>query len=69
MLIYPPFLSMRGMNEAYNEGYHYILDPPGGRNYDYSVNIGLLAIQYIFVVTIGAGLLFFLKPKDKGGQS
>ena len=33
----------------------------------FQINTGLLAVQYVFVVTIGIGLLFFLKPKDKGG--
>ena len=77
MLAYPPFYSERKarFGISWNLGYHFILDPPGQTN-KYSagigdfrtqstVNIWLLAVQYLFVVTIGVGLLFVLKPKDK----
>ena len=31
------------------------------------INTSLLLAQYLYVVTIGAGLWLFLKPRDKGG--
>ncbi len=61
MLLIPPFHIHRS-GVTFRTGFYLIFAPP---EY-YSLNIGMLFVQYLFVTTIG-GILYFVL-KDKNGK-
>ncbi len=58
MLCFPPFHQILGGGFTRNAGYNFILDGVNG-----TVDVALLAIQWIGVLVIAAGLVFTIKDK------
>ncbi len=60
MLIFPPFQASNFFKPGLidNLGYDFILTPPSSGIVDGTVNIGLLCVQWLGVVIVGAGCIF-----------
>ena len=58
MLAFPPFHQILGGGSTRNSGYNFILDGANG-----TVDVALLAIQWVGVLVIAAGLVFAFKDK------
>jgi len=64
MLIFPPFhVQFRGT--TFNMGYAFVLDPPEHGYITASVNVGMLAVQWLAVLLITALAFFMLKSSRR----
>ncbi|MFZ3018594.1 MAG: hypothetical protein WA056_09090 [Gallionella sp.] len=64
MMLFPPFAFYFQGGGLKNEGYHFILST--FENSDYAtINVGVLAIQFVAVTLIASALWLYLDTKDK----
>ena len=61
MLLFPPFSYHPAARVQFNNGYHFILNPPSIHNNGFfdCVNVPLMLAQWVGVLIIGA-ILFFI---------